>query len=47
MAEWHEEEGDKYLDFVEVYGKEAFKPLKELHEIVGSSDPMMYSRRRA
>ena len=44
MAEWHEEEGDKYLDFVEVSGKEAFETLKELREIVGSSGPMMYSR---
>ena len=47
MVEWHEEMGDDFLDSADFYEKETAKASKELHRIVGSSDPMMYSRRRA
>ena len=44
MAECHEEKGDMFFDFADFHGKEAAKASKELHRIIGSSDPMLSSR---
>ena len=46
ITEWHEEKGIHRFDFDEYYEKEAAKASKGLQKIIGSSDPMMYSRRR-
>ena len=46
MIEWHERKGDHVFEMAEYYEKEAAKASRELYRIIGSSDPMMYSRRR-
>ena len=43
MVKWSESKGDHVFEMVEYYEKEAAKASRELHRIVGSSDPMMDS----
>ena len=43
MGEWSEREGDYISDMAEYYENEAAKVSRELHRIIGSSDPIIYS----
>ena len=46
MVEWNERKGDQMYKMVEFYEKEAAKASNELHNVIDSSDPMMYYWRR-
>ena len=45
MVEWHEEISDEFFEYVDFCEEEAAKTSKELHEIIDSSDHLMYSWR--
>ena len=46
MVKWNEMKGDQVYEMAEYYEKEAAKGSNELHKIIGSSYPMMYSWRQ-
>ena len=46
MVEWSEKKEDHLYKKAKHYEKEAIKASSELHRIIGSSDPMMYSWER-
>ena len=46
MAEWNERKGDQMYEMAEFYEKEAGKPSNERHNIIDSSDLIMYRWRR-
>ena len=45
MAEWHKEIGDEFFKHTDFHENEAAKASNELHEIVDSSETLMYSWR--
>ena len=46
MVELNERKEDLMFGIAQYHEKEATKASEELHRIIGSSDPMMYSWRR-
>ena len=46
MVEWNERNGNQMYEMAEFYEKEAAKASNELHNIIDSSDPMIYKCRR-
>ena len=45
MVEWNTIKGDHFFDMAEFYETETTKDSNELHKIIGSPHPMMYSWR--
>ena len=43
MVDWRERKGDRMYEMAEYCEKEAAKASNELHRIITSSDPVMYS----